>query len=365
MLGAFADGMPVVSAPRVRVDETPLPAGELVASPVDVLRISATPGVRERWLTALELPIAIWEIAADPARALTVELEPLAGRRVWIQADGGTVERAGAGGSFRVRRSGGAPAVRISMVASHDDSDLARTLDLAGRRGFAGLLAQRAQHARVIAELGAALETPDAAVNRAFEWAKVRADERARSAADASAAAALLAAGLRECARDLRRGGAVPALDVAWSRWVGAPAPPSAPARAARDLAAGSLGRNVEMDAAASPAEFLTGVLGGVWGAVADAARGHLELAPELPPSWDRMGVHRLRVGETVLDAVLRRRPGRLVARFRRRQGPPIVVSFTASGGVESLDLDGVRLAGRTARFELAGDHELTALTAG
>jgi hypothetical protein len=119
------------------------------------------------------------------------------------------------------------------------------------------------------------------------------------------------------------------------------------------------------MDAAASPAEFLTGVLGGVWGAVADAARGHLELAPELPPSWDRMGVHRLRVGETVLDAVLRRRPGRLVARFRRRQGPPIVVSFTASGGVESLDLDGVRLAGRTARFELAGDHELTALTAG
>lgn len=366
-VAAAADGAPLLAGASVRLNGAPLPSGELSVSPVDVTRRSAVPAVCERWLTALELPIAIWEIETDADGELAVELAPAGGRELVIGVDGGVVERAAphSSGGVSIRRADRTRALRVSIGASRDEDDLARTLDLAGRRGFAGLVAQRAQHARVISEYGATVVTPDPAVNRAFEWAKLRADERARSMGDPEAARALLAAGLREAARDQRRSGPN-ALEDAWQRWVGEPGPAIAGDRPASGWSVGTIPGDPERAAIAAPASFLDGAIRGLWGAVPDASRGLLALAPTLPPSWDRLELLRLRVGTTVLDASLRRRPGRLVARVRRRQGAPLTLSFTLPGaGVSTLELDGVMLEGRTARFELAGEHEISAIAEG
>ncbi len=247
----------------------------------------------------------------------------------------------------RIRVSGPGP-VRLAVIMAIDGADLARSLDLLGRKGPGGLAMQRLQHARVVRDYGIAIESPDAELDRSLEWAKLDAD-----------AAALLAAGLRDPARtalrrlrpDTARG---MQLARCWASWVGEPAvvgptdiaPPSSDTLAA-------VARGASDDTIAY-------VIDDLWGVKPDALRHAVTLAPALPNGWDGMTLRRLRVGPTALACSLRRRSGRIVARVTRLIGPPINVTLSLRNQPTlSVAVDGMTLGGARARFDAGADHEV------
>ena len=338
----MSDDRAVVDGSRITAGGRPMDRGRLTATPVDVRR-ALGPGIEERWLVALDLPILVWEIDAAPGTALALEAalghewvaadhakptehaglaaEPNApatlslatpcGRLLLISCDGD--DRAlsiVSTGAIRVLAETRGPA-RLTLIAAEHAADLKRTLDLLARKGLSGLLAQRAQHARLIRDYGVSISTPLPALDEAFEWARLRADEL----------------GLAELATQ-------PDLAVV----LGTP----------------------NALALADPGALITGVLRGIWGAEVDPQRGALTLAPRLPRGWSRMALSRLRVGTAVLDCVLSRRGEQLTLRVRRRSGPAVSVTLTLPGiTIAALALDGIPLGGATARFEAAGEHEV------
>ena len=72
---------------------------------------------------------------------------------------------------------------------------------------------------------------------------------------------------------------------------------------------------------------LVTPLVAGLLGFEPDAPHGRARLAPAFPPQWDRLEVKRLGVGATLLDAELRRGPGRVEATLRAT-GPPVDVTF-------------------------------------
>jgi hypothetical protein len=66
----------------------------------------------------------------------------------------------------------------------------------------------------------------------------------------------------------------------------------------------------------------------GMLGVVPDCVNGRLLLAPALPAEWETLDVRRLRVGETVYDLRLRRRPRWLEVALRRTSGPPLWITL-------------------------------------
>jgi glycogen debranching enzyme len=114
-------------------------------------------------------------------------------------------------------------------------------------------------------------------------------------------------------------------------------------------------------DQAWSAAMVLSPVIEGLWGIVPRALDDTLTLTPWMPEEWDRMSLRRLRVGRTVLDLELRRKPGQLLVRIRRTFGPGIRMRLaprTAATPV-SFAVDEVELGGAGAQFQVSDQHEV------
>jgi glycogen debranching enzyme len=114
-------------------------------------------------------------------------------------------------------------------------------------------------------------------------------------------------------------------------------------------------------DQAWSAAMVLSPAVEGLWGVLPRALDEELDLAPWLPPTWNRMSLRRLRVGRTVLDVQLRRRPGQLVARVQRTFGPAIQLRLAPRGIGDSafITVDNVQLGGSAAQFQVHDQHEV------
>ena len=334
---AASEGQALIEASELSVGARTLEAGPLLVTPVDVRRDLAD-GVAERWMTALELPLFLWELEAEAGATVGIEARLASG---WF-GTGGSDDGVSWGPSVRLADAGGrmalmmcegvgaalrsvssAAAVRVSgkaigrlrlaVVLAEDAADLDRSLQLLTRRGFAGLRAQRAQHARLLHDYGPSLSTPLPALDEAFEWAGIRADE-VPAAASASAE--------------------MPRLDAIL--------------RAPGELAL------------SDPAGLIRGVLEELWGAATDAERAVLRLAPRLPEGWQRMALSRLRVGGATVDCGLSRRAGQATVRLRRRTGPAVTVTLELPGlTTTGILMDGVSLGGSAARFEAVGEHEI------
>jgi len=213
----------------VSVSGTPLAGGTAGVSPTEVIRRSTAGGtsVTERWTVALEHPVLYWEVAAAtdaPVHvAWTTEL-----RRAWpypagsggdleltlpagghhaalravgdpfqliIDADGGTLEAAPADGPavrFSLRGTG---RCRVRFTGAADAGDLERSRVMLARREFAGVRKQRADHARELATYATSIDTPEPALARAFEWAKVEMDGGLAGAPGVGRCLALASAG--------------------------------------------------------------------------------------------------------------------------------------------------------------------------
>ncbi|HXE57850.1 MAG TPA: GH116 family glycosyl hydrolase [Gemmatimonadales bacterium] len=119
-------------------------------------------------------------------------------------------------------------------------------------------------------------------------------------------------------------------------------------------------GGGVCPDQAWSAAMVLAPVIEGLWGVIPDALGGAVRIRPYLPARWERMALRRLRVGPTSLDVVVRRRPGGMVVRVRRRHGPGIRVELEPralpAGAVATVD--DVELGAARAVFEARAEHE-------
>ena len=334
---AEAGGTDLFCESRVTTGADTVSPGSLVVTPVDVRRVLPG-GLEERWLTALDLPLFFWELesaAGGPvklegaladgwasaawshggeARDAGLRFENAGGKVLVVNSDlrGATLLRLPSAGPQRIAAT--APGhLRLAIIAAEDAADLHRTLDLLARRGFAGLRAQRAQHARLIQEYGTTLSTPVPAFDEAFEWAKLRADEMAApsSAPDT-----------------------VPDFDTVLS--------------------------SPTESAIADPAGFIRSAAKRLWGAEPDAEHLALTLTPRLPGGWERMTISRLRVGSAALDCALSRRAGQITVRVRRRTGPVVSVTLALSGiTTTGLAMDDIPLGGQEARFEAAGEHEI------
>lgn len=366
-----------------------------------------TGGGRERWTAAAAHAACVWEVSA--ATGTPVELGAVAdfgisgeappavrldrvaaGLRI-TRADGPAMELILARGDVLetdgeriVARGRGI--VRLVVVAGADAAELARARDRVERRGLAGIAGERAQHSRLVADFGVAIESPDPGDVAAFEWAKVAADgllvelpgggrrfaeayrepgsaawrrhgpivwASGRSAA--SLGAALLAAGLREPVRDALRSGAA-ALAAGWRDWTG-----ERDDAGAADSAGAADTAPAGPDAAGASAAWapIIAELSGRWGARArDGAA--LSLRPTLPADRREIAVRRLRVGHSVVDAELRRRFDRVTARLHRRHGPPLPVAVELAGAPPlAVTADDVPMPGARAVVAVSDRHEV------
>jgi hypothetical protein len=97
-----------------------------------------------------------------------------------------------------------------------------------------------------------------------------------------------------------------------------------------------------------------------LWGLEPDAPDAALGIAPSVPAGWEGFALRGLRIGKTVLDLEVRRRPQTLVVRSVHRFGPRLVLTVEARGlDVETTDVDDVTLPGARARFEAHERHEV------
>lgn len=115
----------------------------------------------------------------------------------------------------------------------------------------------------------------------------------------------------------------------------------------------------------AKSADLLRGVIEGLWGAVPDAPGEALALEPFLPEAWHEMTLRRLRVGATMLDLRLRRRPGAIALRVEKLQGPRLrlAVSLRARVPLTGLTLNDEPLGGNRAVFDIGAEDEVRWLT--
>lgn len=123
-------------------------------------------------------------------------------------------------------------------------------------------------------------------------------------------------------------------------------------------------------DSAAVPgtgaATALLEAVGALWGLEPDAADAALGIAPLLPAEWPEMALRRLRLGRTLIDLELRRRPGALVLRAAHRFGPRLVLTAAPrAADIDMIEVDGVALDGGRARFEMHDHHEVRFLLRG
>ena len=114
-------------------------------------------------------------------------------------------------------------------------------------------------------------------------------------------------------------------------------------------------------DQAWSAAMVLSPLVEGLWGVVPCALEESVLVAPWLPPDWARMSIRRLRIGRTVLDLELRRRPGQLIARVARSFGPGLQLKLAPRSAAAPLRVmvDDIELGGTSAQFQVRDQHEV------
>lgn len=121
-------------------------------------------------------------------------------------------------------------------------------------------------------------------------------------------------------------------------------------------------GAGICPDQAWSAAMVALPAVEGLWGVTPRALDGAVRIAPWLPPQRDEMELRRLRVGTTVLDLRVRRRPGKLVVQVRRTHGERIHVELAPRGlsAVTGIEVDGEPFpGGARIAFEADGEHEV------
>lgn len=164
--------------------------------------------VGERWVLALEHPVAYLEVA--PAAEVPVLLEWTSDlRRAWphtagsagdlalsVAPDGRRAVLGAAGDPFRLiidvdgatleATPSPGPAVRFSLrgvgrcrvrfTGASDEADLERSRQMLVRRHFAGVGRQRVDHARELATYATSIDVPATVLVEGCEWAKLRMD---------------------------------------------------------------------------------------------------------------------------------------------------------------------------------------------
>lgn len=366
-------------------------------------------GACERWTAAAAHATWVWEVASGSDATIELSLvadmcgpgesapalrvERVSGGLRISRSDGPAMElllacgeTIDAAGPRVVARGRGT--VRLIAVAGADAADLARARDRVERRGLAAIAGERAQHARLLADYGTAVESDDLADATAFEWAKVAADgllidlpgrgrrlaagyrDRGTPAWDAegpivwadgetlaSLGGALLGAGLRDAAREALRSPDGAVFADLYHDWTGEPAPRFGP---------GALG----VSSSDTIASFAAPPGGAVWTPILREVHGRwgvrprggaaLALRPMLPRDRRHLGIRRLRVGSTVVDVELRRRFDRVVLRLHRRHGPPLPVDVELAGPPPmAVMADGEALPGTRAVVVVSDRHEV------
>jgi hypothetical protein len=106
-------------------------------------------------------------------------------------------------------------------------------------------------------------------------------------------------------------------------------------------------------DQAWSAAMAVLPIVEGMLGVVPDAVGGRVTLAPALPREWDALDIRRLRVGETVYDLRLRRRPRWLDVVVRRTSGPALWVTLTPwmEAAPTRVEVDGTEVGAHVERW--------------
>ena len=164
----------------------------------------------------------------------------------------------------------------------------------------------------------------------------------------------------------LERG--VPAAVIATLRQERAERRPTAEvaAHAVVEAAAAALRRAPGALPGTGAAPALLESVAALWGLEPDAADAALALAPAVPAGWDGLALRRLRVGRTLLDVEVRRRPETIVLRAAHRFGPRLVLTVGVRGAdVAGIEVDDVTLPGARARFEAHERHEVRFLLRG
>ena len=380
---------PLLPGRRARVDGPAF----LVGEGLGVRALTAPAGAEERRLLAHEDPSFIWEVRSPGAFELSAELvfpgteahvERSEDRtRLWLAGPptraelivgvlGGTLDAVDAGQGIRLVCRGN-ERLRVVVVGATDEADRELTLRALARKGFEGIRAQRSRHAAQLDALALRLRTAEPERDEAVRAlahrldAELRAGPGGRLSFDDPPAtgASLLALGLREPVREALRapfdGPASIALFAAYAAWAGADdfvrkhwtraeqavrAMPGGGALAAWLLpVAEGLGERASVTALAAmsgdesaPSLPIPALVQELWGVVPTALEGAVTLAPALPRGWTEMTLERLRIGPTLLDVRVRRRPAGLAVKCRRTHGPALVVhlrprlDFVASG---------------------------------
>jgi hypothetical protein len=149
-------------------------------------------------------------------------------------------------------------------------------------------------------------------------------------------------------------------IEILQARSAAAAGPTTVEAHAVVEAAAAALRRAPGSLPGTGAAPALLEAVASLWGLEPDAPDAALALAPILPAGWNGYALRRLRIGRSLLDLELRRRPGAIVVRTARLFGPRLVVTVDLRGvGVETTEVDDVALAGGRARFEAHARHEV------
>ncbi len=144
------------------------------------------------------------------------------------------------------------------------------------------------------------------------------------------------------------------------ARSAAAGGPSTVEAHAVVEAAAAALRRSPGGLPGTGAAPALLEAVASLWGLEPDAPDAALGLAPILPAGWPGYALRRLRIGRSLLDLELRRRPGVIVVRTAHLFGPRLVVTVDLPGvAVETTEVDDVPLAGGRARFEAHARHEV------
>ena len=149
-------------------------------------------------------------------------------------------------------------------------------------------------------------------------------------------------------------------IEILQARSAAAGGPTTVEAHAVVEAAAAALRRAPGSLPGTGAAPALLEAVASLWGLEPDAPDAALALAPILPAGWSGYALRRLRVGRSLLDLELRRRPGAIVVRTAHLFGPRLVVTVELRGvGVETTEVDDIPLAGGRARFEAHARHEV------
>jgi len=138
------------------------------------------------------------------------------------------------------------------------------------------------------------------------------------------------------------------------------PATAEVEAHAVVEAAAAGLRRAPGTLPGTGAAPALLEAVAALWGLEPNAPDGAVALAPTLPAGWDGHALRRLRIGRSLLDLEVRRRPRALVVRVAHLFGPRLVLTVGSRGvAVEATDVDDVTLPATWARFEAYARHEI------